>query len=407
MSGSTSGQSSGLVVATRATIIAVLVLAAAWSAWLAVSLASLGGNDSTQTTRLRESLRPPSGSQRVTYLLVGVDASTGGEPRADTLVVVQLDARASRVWIVSIPRDTRVQVSGHGFVKINAARALGGPALTVRTVADFLGVPVNHYAEVDWAGFQRLVDDLGGVWLDVPQSLDDRKAATHSVDGSAASIDAGYQRLDGEHALTFVRSRQALDADFSRMRNQQMMLQALARQATRPTNAARAPWFLGNLSRYVVTDMTPWQVFAALASVAVVPSGGIQKATVPGDWREPFVWPDEKAKVAIADALRSGRDFDAQASGFSVTVADGSGVPGAGADVAGRLERAGFRVERRGRVPESYTETAVVCRKADRADAQRAAAALGGVEVIDGGDRYNYTTRFLVLVGSEWGKRSP
>ena len=404
------GRSARLVAAARVGLVALLACATVWSAWVVVSLTSRPENEASGSRELREALTPEGGSKPVTYLLVGVDAASPSKgPRSDTLMLVQLDTGTRRLWMVSIPRDTRVQVAGHGFVKINAARALGGAPLSIRTVEEFLGVAVNHYAEVDWGGFQRLVDDLGGVWIDVPETVDDRKAATHSVDPRTAHIDAGYQLLDGAHALTFVRTRQSLDADFSRMRYQQAMLQALIRRAATPSNAIRAPWFIGRSSRYIVTDMTPLAVLAAVARIVTVSGKGVQTATVVGDWRSPFVWPDPGARQAISEALRLGRDFDARASGFSVTVADGSGVPGAAKAVVAKLKELGFHVERLGVAPSLVSQTAVVyeAANANRTDAERAAKALGGVATIDGRDHYKFTTELLVVIGGDWDTRSP
>ena len=99
----------------------------------------------------------------------------------------------------------KVLIPKHGYEKINASHSLGGPELTIKTVEEFTGVPINHYMEVNFQGFQGAVDALGGVWVNVPHAINDKKAASQSVHQRAAKIPAGYQLLDGEHALTFVR----------------------------------------------------------------------------------------------------------------------------------------------------------------------------------------------------------
>jgi len=89
----------------------------------------------------------------------------------------------------------------------NAAHAFGGAPLAIKVVKEYTGLPIDHYMEVNFLGFENAVNQLGGIWVTVPQAIDDPAAASQSVHQRAAKIPAGYQKLDGEHALTFVRSR--------------------------------------------------------------------------------------------------------------------------------------------------------------------------------------------------------
>jgi anionic cell wall polymer biosynthesis LytR-Cps2A-Psr (LCP) family protein len=107
-----------------------------------------------------------------TILLTGNDARKGEEvARADTIILAKVDPKAKKIWMLSIPRDTRVEIPGHGVNKINAARELGGAddgdALLIETVKQFTGIPVNYYMEVSFLGFVKAVDTVGGLWIDV------------------------------------------------------------------------------------------------------------------------------------------------------------------------------------------------------------------------------------------------
>ena len=190
--------------------------------------------------KLNPSLKPAEPMKPFTLLLLGADYRKGETAyRTDTIILAKIDPQQKKIWMLSIPRDTKVLVPKHGYQKINNAHALGGPELTIKTVEQFTGVPINHYMEVNFQGFQGAVDALGGIWVNVPKAINDKKAASQSVHQRAAKIPAGYQLLDGEHALTFVRSRDYADADISRMKSQQVFFKALADQMAKSPNVTK------------------------------------------------------------------------------------------------------------------------------------------------------------------------
>jgi LCP family protein required for cell wall assembly len=145
---------------------------------------------------------PPALSAPINVLVVGVDTRPDGEEvsgsRTDTIAVVRLDPNGPRLTVLSIPRDLYVPIDGGGEDRINSAFAAGPDAL-VRTVADVLGVEINHYMEIDFAGFARLVDLAGGVDVSFDAPVRDRN--------TGFTAEAGCAHLDGEQALAYVRSR--------------------------------------------------------------------------------------------------------------------------------------------------------------------------------------------------------
>lgn len=203
---------------------------------------------------LADSSRPPQ-DRGVTFLLVGTDSGTArdyvpGAQRSDVTMLVHLDADSSAACVVSLPRDAWVDIPGHGPAKINAAHALGGPALLVRTVEALTDVRVDHFAVIDFAGFQALVDAVGGI---------DVSVAAPTVIGSV-SFQAGVNHLDGREALAFVRQRKGLpEGDLSRVKRQQNVLRALAVKAytgdtlAHPREGYR---FLDTLNDWVTVDDT-------------------------------------------------------------------------------------------------------------------------------------------------------
>jgi LCP family protein required for cell wall assembly len=191
--------------------------------------------------KLDESQRPErpapgtAGSKAVNVLLMGTDrrsdvATTGsaaqapdfvpGAQRSDTLMLLHLDGSRQVAAVVSIPRDSWVQIPGHGYGKINWAYSFGGPSLTVATVERLTGIRIDHLAVVDWSGFKELTDHVGGVDIDIPQTVRD------SANG--VTWEAGRQHLDGEQALLYVRQRYGLPGgDLDRVKRQQAFLRAV------------------------------------------------------------------------------------------------------------------------------------------------------------------------------------
>lgn len=110
-------------------------------------------------------------SQAFYMLVLGSDARVNdATSRSDVMILLRVDPTKGKITMVSIPRDTKVEIEGHGTQKINAAYAFGGAAGAVTAVSQFAGVPISHYAEVHFDELEQLVDDLGGVWVDVPVS---------------------------------------------------------------------------------------------------------------------------------------------------------------------------------------------------------------------------------------------
>ncbi|MDT0304071.1 LCP family protein [Streptomonospora wellingtoniae] len=163
------------------------------------------------------------------WLLVGSDlrgeATAGkwrsGESGSDVIILLHMPEHSERAFAISFPRDSWVEIPGHGKAKINDAYREGGPRLLVRTVEELSGVAVDHFAALDFRGFERMVDALGGVTLDLPNAIHDPT--------NGWSWPAGQNRMDGEEALRFVRERKGLSgSDIDRVQRQQVFLNAMA-----------------------------------------------------------------------------------------------------------------------------------------------------------------------------------
>jgi LCP family protein required for cell wall assembly len=211
--------------------------------------------------------------QPVTLLLIGSDKRAGREGRgdagrSDSLILVRMDSRRGFISMLSFPRDLYVAILGHGTDKINAAYSVGGPARTIETVRALTGQRINYYLNVDFQGFARLVNQVGGVYVDVDRRYFNDNS-TPGPEGSYAAIDLkpGYQRLDGDDALAYVRYRHT-DSDFARIARQQQFLSELKRQTGRFSNLLDLSTFAHLFSDNVETNLSSVRRLLSLAELA-------------------------------------------------------------------------------------------------------------------------------------------
>lgn len=183
----------------------------------------------------------PSAGAGTNWLLVGSDSRAGlsrsqenefatgaaAGQRTDTMMVMHLGS--GKPTMVSLPRDSYVPIPGHGQNKLNASFALGGPKLLVRTVQDVTGLRIDHYMQINFAGFVDVVDALGGVHICNHEHLVDPKAGLN--------LPAGCHNLTGRQALGFVRTRHFANGDLQREKDQRQFLSALMNKALSPTTA--------------------------------------------------------------------------------------------------------------------------------------------------------------------------
>lgn len=166
-----------------------------------------------------------------TILLIGSDRRWTAPKTAnsDTIILARVDATHRRMTLLSIPRDLYVAIPGHGHDRINEAFAHGGAGLLIATIRNELGVKIDHFVEVNFSGFRRIVDTLGGVYLPVDQRYYNVNLHTPGTNYSSIDLQPGYQELRGDQALAFARFRHT-DNDFYRAARQQIFLRAVMRK---------------------------------------------------------------------------------------------------------------------------------------------------------------------------------
>ena len=198
--------------------------------------------------------------------------------RSDMLMVARVDFAHNAIRILSIPRDTGANIPNYGVQKINSANELGGPQLTEVTVQQNLGIASDHYVSLDFSGFVKAIDRIGGVdcTVDKKMDYDDNWGHLH------IHLTPGYQHLDGEQAMGFVRFRHT-DSDIIRTQRQQALLASLKQKLMQPQTLALIPSLLDLINENVDSDLSAGQKVALAKFVHAVPAGNLQMTTLPSD----------------------------------------------------------------------------------------------------------------------------
>ncbi len=222
-------------------------------------------------------------------LVMGVDApnnslrakdeNTFEGTRTDTMMLVRIDASKKRVAVVSIPRDSKVYISGNrGIDKINAAHAIGGADLAVQTVQESFGIPIDNFMVINFRGVRELVDAIGGVDLYVEKAM-------HYTDHTAKlyiDFKPGKQHLNGKQAEAFLRFRHDHLGDIGRIRRQQQFIMALTKKMRDPAILLRIPQLVGLAGSYVETDLSPGDLATLAFFSKDVNLNAVRTATLPG-----------------------------------------------------------------------------------------------------------------------------
>jgi len=275
-----------------ATVLLLVLGGVVWGAIIYASVADqLKPTDPADREAVAEALdstMPDGGdsgtqSEPLYILILGADARPGQtRARSDTILLARVDVSNQAVSMLSFPRDSRVPIEGHGLDKITHANAFGGPALVIKTVQAYTGLPINHYVELNFEGFVAAVDAVGGVTVDVERTINDRNGATTGGVSDVTYIPAGVQTLNAEQALTFVRSRAYPDGDFTRIKNQQKFLIAFAKQALSTENITRLPSIAEEVAGNITTDMTIPQLLQLAMDMKDIEEADVTGHTVPG-----------------------------------------------------------------------------------------------------------------------------
>ena len=368
-------------------------------------------------------------------MLLGVDTRADPDEgaRSDTLIVASINPAQGWVSMLSIPRDTMTQVPGRGESKINTAYSYGhanavalygegtapeagGGALAAETVEGFLGIEIDYIAQIDFRGFERVINTLGGITVDVEQPLLDATYPTEDYGVERIYIPAGLQVMDGATALRYARSRHA-SSDFDRSRRQQQVLSAILDELRRRgmlDQASLLPELASDLQASVRTTLPIADLSAlrGLAAFAQQLSGerilrlslNPEEVAVVAENGSDIYW--DRTAVALQVAkLMAGPGGEAKLA--RVQVQNGSEVRGLAGRFTDQLRGAGFVVNEPADAPAAYEHTMIID-YSGRPEARAQLAATLGVEpryIFDGPTSTSppqpFETDILVIIGAD------
>ena len=356
--------------------LAFLLIAAALALTIYLTLVSLNDDSSWVASQRRDVLEDVEAPgvyqyhERTNFLVLGSDKA-GGVERTDVMIVVSVDEKRANAALISIPRDSKVTVKGR-TEKINAVFPNHGIITTMQVVQDLLNIPIHYYIKMDFEGFEKIIDTLGGVIIDVemPMVYDDYSQNLH------IRLMPGRQRLNGKESLHYVRYRGDGFGDVTatnsgyvgRVARQQKFIEALVNEASRPSNLGKLPALTTQLKDAVRTNLTPAEMlkWATLAQS----SRGFQIKSFVAPGRPETIgdasyWViDEKQLAEIVNEY-----FTVGRYGFSVGIMNGSGNLDAARKFAEELREKGFKVSGVSEVKDYQYQYTVIQAREEFADA--------------------------------------
>lgn len=356
---------------------------------------------------------PWNGSDRITILVMGLDyrdwESGTGSPRTDSMMLVTLDPVARTAGMLSIPRDLWVEIPGFEHNRINTAYFLGesynlpggGPELAMKTVENVLGVPVDYYAVIEFSAFERMIDEIGGIEVLVPE-----RVKISPLGRRSRWLEAKAYLLDGPEALAYARARKTEGGDFDRAARQQQVVLAVRDRVLEldmiPTLISRAPALYQELAAGVRTNLSFDQMISLALLASQLDKKSIQKGVIAPPEMVIFQTLPDGAQVLkpVPDRIRQLRDEI-----FTLTSAVGPSVEAEDPAEGARQEGARLAVRNGSGIEGLATQTSeyltdqglqvVEVGNADRLDYEIS-------RVIVYSDRFPYTVRYLAsLLGLE------
>lgn len=220
-------------------------------------------------------------SSRVMHVMIlGVDRREDDVGRSDTMMVTAVDMEQKKAALLSVPRDTRVKIDGYGYEKINHAYAYGGHKLSQNAIENLLGVSIDHYILIDTKAFERIIDAIGGIDINVEKRMyyedpwDDNG-------GLVIDLYPGEQHLDGQKAIQYVRYRDG-EGDIGRIGRQQHFIKAVLAKVISPEMLPRLPKLVEEVSSAIKTDMSLAELLEFANTMKSVHDNGLTAQMVPG-----------------------------------------------------------------------------------------------------------------------------
>jgi len=337
-------------------------LALGWANGTVSVVAHRSAEQETVVSNAKKELRPALPGKAMNILLIGSDKTKipGDTGRSDTQILVRLDPKTKSISMFSVPRDLRVDIEGVGYDKMNTAFSYGGPALAVKTFSEVTGLPIQHFVEVDFDGFWHVVQTLGGIYIPV-----DHRYYFEDNGIRRVSLEPGYQILNGDRALKFVRFRHDQRSDFTRMQRQQLFLKEMQRQSGRWSGDwTKVIRLIKAITKETTSDIDSLKRLQPLIELIFqVNTAKVHTVHLEGDTPMidgiSYVVPTQaQIDQAVAEfthptqAPVATKGLKLTKKMYPVTVYNGSGIPGRATTAVTQLAALGFRAEAGADAPE-------------------------------------------------------
>ncbi len=375
------------------------------------------------------------GKERVNILLLGIDQRTyeEGPWRTDTMILVTIDPATKSAGMLSIPRDLWVPIPGFQESRINNAHFFGdltkypggGPALAKKTVQYNFGLPVQYYVRLNFTAFEKLVDLIGGIDVQVERTIDDPEYPQEGGPGvEPFHIDAGMRHMDGKTALKYARSRHEDPmGDFGRAHRQQQVMLAVRDKALKanmlPQLLPHSGELVTTLGDAIQTDLSMQQMLALVKLGSEIDRSHIKSVYIDQTMTLPYETPDkDQVLIPLRDEIRKVRDSlltpPPVASGTalppdppaSIAVQNGTGTAGLAGQTAEALKAKGFNVVQYGNTDDNrsdYLQTQILVYTGRTAAAQALADALQvSLSTIQPMSNTNGSVDIRVILGADY-----
>ncbi|MBE9010151.1 LCP family protein [Pseudanabaenaceae cyanobacterium LEGE 13415] len=356
-------------------------------------------------------------SRPVNVLVMGIDRVLDAPPgsdeifsgRSDTMLLLRIDPTDNSVNMLSIPRDTQVEVPGVGVTKINQANASGGPLLARETISRTLnGITIDRYVRVSTDAFRELVDLLGGIEVYVPERME----YTDKTQNLKIDLQPGWQTLDGNKAEQFARFRHDSFGDIGRVQRQQALIKALRAKLTSPLILPRIPGLIGAMQKYIDTNLSLEEMLALVSFGQKLDRDDFKMVLLPGRFSAPNEF---RASYWIMDS--QGRDRVLQEyfkdsstvaasepplAELKIAIQNASGDPQAGKQFAEYLASLGYtNVYQAENWKDLQQKTQIIVQRGDLQGAKvlQSSMGFGGVEATSTGELESDLT---IRIGNDW-----
>ncbi len=382
-----------------------------------------GSNNIAGTSPAPAQIQPWQGTERLNVLLLGIDQRPDDNPdvtRTDTMIVLTLDPATRSAGMLSIPRDLYVTIPGRGQDRINTAHVFGGPALAMKTVSANFGIPIQHYARVNFNVLVTLVDRVGGIDVKVDEDINDPLYPDMNYGYDPFVISAGMHHMDGATALKYARTRHGA-SDFFRMRRQQQIIMALRDRVFSTDAITRLLPNMGqiwdSLQRSISTDLSLTEILQLLFFAKDLSTDRITRVVIDETSTQNYVTPQgADVLIPVQSRIKELRaqlytpppqlNADKTPEPGRITIQNGTSIKGLAASVQTRLQSKGYKVVSVSDAQGLYAHTVIIDYRGNAQLMQQLAGALGvSMASVSTSLDANNPVDALVILGDDYSNK--